>query len=262
MESGEGTRSDGDFLAADLAAASGFRGPRRLRQNLKDDISSLIAEDILSGRIRPGSRVNQDELCKRFGVSRLPVREALIMLENSGFIRNQPRLGSYVSELGPDDVRDHYALFGVASGLAAQYAVDTLTDTQLAELDTVLDELHRAPDRHQAVTLNFVFHRRINKCGSRRLQAHIRGMARVIPASLFAGTEWGPHSESDHQRILRALVARDRAAAFAATDAHLRNAGERAVQMLTDAGFWDTSGQRGRVPAGRDVVTEEGGGAP
>jgi DNA-binding FadR family transcriptional regulator len=84
-------------------------------------------------------------------------------------------------------------------------------------------------------------------------------MARVIPASLFAGTEWGPHSESDHQRILRALLARDRAAAFAATDAHLRNAGERAVQMLTDAGFWSTSRQRA---ADRDIATKEGGGAP
>jgi DNA-binding GntR family transcriptional regulator len=234
MRPGDGPLPDGNQLDIDR-----FRGPRRLRQNLKDDISNLITEDILSGRIRPGSRVNQDELCKRFGVSRLPVREALIMLENSGFVHNEPRLGSYVSEIAPNDVRDHYALFGVASGLAAQYAVDTLTDAQLGELRELLSTLHKIKDPRQAISLNSAFHRTINKAGtSRRLQAHIRSMARVIPASMFAGNEWGPHSEADHQRILTALVERDREEAFAATDAHLRNAGERAVQMLNDAGFW------------------------
>jgi DNA-binding GntR family transcriptional regulator len=213
--------------------------PRRRRRNLKDDVASVLVEDIMAGRMRPGDRINQDEICARMGISRLPVREALIALESSGLVQNLPRHGSFVAHITPNDVLDHFAIFGVVSGLATQYAVDTLTDAELDELRALLQKMHKAHDPGTALELNYQFHRKIHTAGtSYRLRAHIKGLLKVIPEALFVGNEWGPRSEADHREILETLVSRDRAKAFTAAEQHLRGSGERAVQMLTEAGFW------------------------
>jgi DNA-binding GntR family transcriptional regulator len=206
---------------------------------LKDDVANVVVEDIMAGRMRPGDHINQDEICARLGVSRLPVREALITLEGSGLVRNLPRHGAFVAQITPDDVRDHFAIFGVVSGVASQHAVDNLTDEELDELRAMLRKMHRAHEPGLALDLNFEFHRKIHTAGtSYRLRAHIRSLLKVIPEALFVGNEWGPQSEADHRDIIEALAARDRERAFEASAAHLRGSGERAVQILTDAGFW------------------------
>jgi DNA-binding GntR family transcriptional regulator len=220
-----------------------MRPPRRdfppRRGNLKDEVARVIIEDIMSGRVRPGDRIKQDEICQRLGVSRLPVREALITLESSGFVRNPPRQGSFVAHITPADVRDHFTIFGLASGLATRRAVNHLTAEDLVELRAIVDELHRVQDTRTALDLNFRFHRKIHTAGtSYRLRAHIRSLLRVIPESLFAGTEWGPHSEADHLAIIDGLAARDHDRAFSAAAEHLRASGDHAVEMLTRADFW------------------------
>jgi DNA-binding GntR family transcriptional regulator len=212
--------------------------PRR-RRNLKDDVVAVLVEDIMGGRMKPGDRINQDEICERLGISRLPVREALIALESSGLVHNPPRQGSFVAQITPGDVLDHFAIFGVVSGLATQYAVDNLTADELDQQRELLRQMHKAREPSVALELNFKFHRVIHTAGtSYRLRSQIRGLLKVIPEALFAGGEWGPQSEADHAKILDALVARDRDSAFAAAERHLRRSGERAVQMLTESGFW------------------------
>jgi DNA-binding GntR family transcriptional regulator len=79
-------------------------------KNLKHAVASLIRERIFSGGLRPGSRVDQDALAEAFGVSTMPVREALISLEAEALVVNVPRRGSYVADLTRDDVRDHYRI--------------------------------------------------------------------------------------------------------------------------------------------------------
>ena len=93
------------------------------RGNLADEVADHIRDSILTGRLRPGTRIDQDAIAKDMGVSRLPVREALISLDQEGLVRTLPRRGAYVERVQREDIADHYQLFGTVAGLAAARAV-------------------------------------------------------------------------------------------------------------------------------------------
>jgi len=63
------------------------------RPNLQDEVASWVRRAIFSGELKPGERINQDELAERLELSRLPIREAMIALEREGLIRTIPRRG-------------------------------------------------------------------------------------------------------------------------------------------------------------------------
>src|SRR5580704_12088377 len=107
----------------------------RGRRNLKAGVANVITAQILSGEMRAGQRIDQDALAAELGVSRLPIREAIIMLENVGFVTSISRRGSYVASITPDDVLDHYEIFGMAIGLAARRAASMLTEEELSRLE-------------------------------------------------------------------------------------------------------------------------------
>src|SRR5262245_3500271 len=75
---------------------------KTLRRNLVD----LVFDAILSGKFRPGERLNESELSRRLGVSRTPIREALHQLEEQGIVINNPRRGMFVVALNTKDVQE------------------------------------------------------------------------------------------------------------------------------------------------------------
>ena len=87
------------------------------RENLKESVVHEIRQLIMSGQLRAGE-IDQYDLAERLRVSRLPVREALIVLENEGLVDQIARRGAFVASLTPQDIRDHYEIYGVISSLA------------------------------------------------------------------------------------------------------------------------------------------------
>ena len=75
---------------------------------LKQRAAQEIRRRIFAGEMRPGSKVDQDAIAADLGISKLPVREALIALDGEGIIQVAPRRGAFVAELSREDVRDHY----------------------------------------------------------------------------------------------------------------------------------------------------------
>src|SRR5690348_2242004 len=100
----------------------------------KDAAAAYLREQILTGRLTPGTRVDQDEISEALGMSRLPVREALIELAHESLIDAVPRRGAFVAPLERTDILDHYRIFGLIAGLAASRAASALTDAQLVQL--------------------------------------------------------------------------------------------------------------------------------
>jgi DNA-binding GntR family transcriptional regulator len=100
----------------------------------KDTAASYLREQILTGTLRPGAKVDQDEISVALGMSRVPVREALIELAQESLIDAVPRRGAFVARLDRADVVDHYRIFGLIAGLAGSRAATSLTDEQLSEL--------------------------------------------------------------------------------------------------------------------------------
>ena len=117
-------------------AVSRHRAP-----SLKELAAAEIRQRIFSGALRPGSKVDQDAIAADLGMSKLPIREALITLDSEGLVRNIPRRGAFVAPLTRDDIRDHYHIFGTVVGIAAERAAEHLDDDELQRLQELADAM-------------------------------------------------------------------------------------------------------------------------
>ena len=94
----------------------------RRRGVLGEEVVDYVRELILTGTIRSGEKIDQQAVSEALGVSRSPIREALVVLGREGLVELTPRRGAAVADLSPEDIVDHYALFGVVAGRAAALA--------------------------------------------------------------------------------------------------------------------------------------------
>lgn len=212
--------------------------------NLKDQAAQQIRRMIFSGRLKSGERIDQDSLAEDLSVSKLPIREALIVLQLEGLVQLVPRRGAYVAPLTEEDIKDHYEIFGIVSGLAASRAATTLTDTELDELGSLVDRMQASSDPSELEGFNFEFHRIINRSGSsHRLAAVLKQLSGTIPAGFFEFTDtWSEHAHADHRAILEALRERDGERASELLARHLRSSGDYAARLLENRGFWSSDG--------------------
>lgn len=209
--------------------------------SLKDLAAAEIRQRIFSGDLRPGSKIDQEALATELGMSKLPVREALISLDSEGLINSIARRGAFVAELTRDDIRDHYQIFGTVAGLAAERAASSLTDAELTELEELLEQMEAVDEPVRQEQLNHEFHRRINVAGqSRRLASVIGLLSKSLPSHFYEfHTEWADTARDDHRKILEALKDRDAEAASQAMTDHLRRGASHAVAFLESTEFWD-----------------------
>ena len=133
------------------------RGNRIVRTSSAEHIALHIRTLIFDGVLRPGMRVPQDAIAQDLGVSRIPVREALIVLEHEGWMTIEMHRGAFISALDKRAVQDHYELYGLIYGFAAQRAMvrgeDDLADT-LADLQRRFARATR-PDEQQQLSIAF-----------------------------------------------------------------------------------------------------------
>lgn len=217
------------------------RVPRR--RNLAEDVAAHIREEILAGRMRPGDRIDQDAIATQLGVSRLPVREALISLDQEGLIESIPRRGAYVTRLEREDIADHYQLFGQVAGLAAARAVTRLDDAGLAELIALHESMHATEDLETQQRLNHEFHRLINTAAaSQRISGMLRLLSRSLPMPYVDfPQEWLREADKQHQEIIDAFRRRDTLAAQRAMEQHISASGRHAIDVLDAMGFFAAS---------------------
>src|SRR5215210_7340520 len=100
-----------------------------------DLIADSLREDILRGTIPAGQPLRQEELANRFGVSRLPVRDALLRLEAQGLVVVFPNRGAFVVSLSVDEVREIYDLRVLLEGDLVEHAVPRMTADDWRRID-------------------------------------------------------------------------------------------------------------------------------
>ena len=79
---------------------------RRRRGVLADDVAVYVRDLILTGQLRPGTKIDQDAVGLALDVSRSPIREALVVLGQEGLVEVSPHRGAFVTRLSPDDIID------------------------------------------------------------------------------------------------------------------------------------------------------------
>jgi DNA-binding GntR family transcriptional regulator len=203
--------------------------------NLSDRVYEILRGSILSKRFAPGERLDLPAIGEKLGISRTPLKEALLRLEIEGMVKIIPRSGTYVTDLDPQDIADSFDLRRVLENYAIERAVDRLSDGDVDELARMVErlgELASAEDRDAIypdyLQLDHRFHRRIVLlAGNERLQkAHAREnvhaqMGRVRYRDSERELDI---AQNEHERIIAALAARDKEEAKAVMDTHLRRA--------------------------------------
>lgn len=179
---------------------------------------------ISSGELRPGDRVHQEALAARIGVSLIPVREALRVLEGDGLITYHPRRGYFVTELRLADVEEIYALRALLEGEAIVAALPSLDDAAVARIAAAADACATAADVADLLDANRRFHFSLFEASGRpHLVRLIRSLWDATEAyrALYYGVDGGrTASARSHAEIVAALRGRDAAAAVAAQARH------------------------------------------
>jgi len=179
-------------------------------------VADRLKAQIYQNELKPGDPIDEMALCKRYGISRTPLREALKVLSSEGLIQLIPRKGSYVRNMDIAELNELFPVMAVLEGLCAREAVENCTEAELARLD----EMHAILEKHaedgdidEYYEKNFDFHQAIQDLsGNRTLQRIIGDLRKVlrlarhyqltIPGRLAA-------SIKEHREIMRAFHAHD-----------------------------------------------------
>ncbi|MCX5973991.1 MAG: GntR family transcriptional regulator [Coprothermobacterota bacterium] len=102
-----------------------------LRRTMRTELVQLIREAILNREYLPGQKLVEEEICLKFGVSRTPIREALLVLEQEGLVDNQPHLGMFVVSFRREEIVDLLHVEAAMEGLAAAEAAKHIQPNEI-----------------------------------------------------------------------------------------------------------------------------------
>src|ERR1700722_8766048 len=94
-----------------------------VRQASGEQAAGYIRRLIFDGELQQGTRLPQDQVAKALGVSRIPIREAIVALEREGCVTTKLHRGAFINAFDEGTIRDHYELYGLVYGLAARRAI-------------------------------------------------------------------------------------------------------------------------------------------
>lgn len=119
--------------------------------------AEMVREDILRGNLAAGTRLNEVSLAKRYGVSRIPLREALRVVEGQGLLEVRAFTGAVVSERSVAEIIDLFEIHETLESVAVRIALHLLTDEDLDLAESIARKCEREPDpwRHLEATLEF-----------------------------------------------------------------------------------------------------------
>lgn len=194
-----------------------------------------LRQAIVSRELQPGAAIRQEHLAEKYGTSRVPLREALKILEGEGQVTYIPHRGYFVADLSVSDLREVYLIRDLLETEALTRAVGNVTDHSLAHFDDMLAAMSEASAAGDVATMSAMnrdFHFGIFELSDMpRLVRLIRVLWDATDAyrSLYySEAENRTHVDSEHRRIMDALRARDAASLVHAHRDH-RN---RAVAVL------------------------------
>jgi DNA-binding GntR family transcriptional regulator len=183
---------------------------------LHDRISGELRDLIVEGALAPGSRLNERELCARFGISRTPLREALKVLAREGLVDLLPNRGARVARLEAKDVADMFDVMGALEALAGKLAAPRITETELHEIRALHYEMlaaHARRDLPAYFRRNQAIHEAILAAARNPvLSMTYHGLAGRIRRARYVANmtvERWDAAVAEHETILSALAARD-----------------------------------------------------
>jgi DNA-binding GntR family transcriptional regulator len=211
--------------------------------------ASQLAADYLrrlvfEGRLRPGDKIPQGEVAAALGLSRIPVREAIVALEREGVLRIEPHRGAFVTALDGFAILDHFELYGLLYGHAARRAAERASSGDMAAVRAILDRIPKGEDYRGMLSAATHFRDVIQHIGgSPRLRALLASLAGIVPGNFFEivpgsmaiARKWLP-------KIVKAIEAREPDAAADGCLSMMRAHGDGVLALLTANGVVPATG--------------------
>jgi len=202
-------------------------------------VADTVREAILSGRLLPGTRLIEREICEMTQASRPSVREAILQLEMEGFVYSAPNRGSVVATLTAAEAADIYQMRGVLEGLAAKNFIALASTAQRAALRASMDELQRRIAERdvpgQLACISAFYDTLLEGCCNATLADTLRRMHGRI-ARLRATSITSPgrikQSHKEMLAILEAIEADDEQAAWDACIHHMTITASVALKVI------------------------------
>ena len=188
-------------------------------ETLAEQVFRRIQAAIVSGEIKPGSKISEPELARTYGISRGPLREAIHRLEGQRLVVRVPHAGARVVSLGTRELVELYQIRESLEGMACRLAAQRMTRAEVDELRRVLDaherdEAFQAGRGYYQQEGDFDFHYRIiqasgNATLSQLLCGDLYQLVRMYRIQ-FSSTPNRPHQAfAEHKRILEAIAEGD-----------------------------------------------------
>ncbi|MCX2749001.1 GntR family transcriptional regulator [Arthrobacter sp. MI7-26] len=121
-------------------------------------IADSIHSAVLTGELAPGQRIRQEEIAEQFGASRLPVREALRILESEGLVTLKANSGAWVSKLNLEECVEIYKIRECIEPLLLAESIPNLTDETVSRLETLMHSIEADDDIEKFLRLDREFH--------------------------------------------------------------------------------------------------------
>ncbi|QBD82525.1 GntR family transcriptional regulator [Ktedonosporobacter rubrisoli] len=214
-------------------------------------VADVLREAILSGALKGGQSLRQDEIAAKFGLSRIPVREALRQLEGEGLVTFYPHRGAVVSELSLEELQEICEIRVALETLAIRLAIPRLNEEVLQRAEEILDSLDAEGDvlRHWS-EVNWRFHSTLYTVAQRpRLLSMIKLLHTQIDRYLrihVSLLNYRTKGEQEHRQILEACRQRDAERATSLLEQHIKTVEEMLATYLQQ-------GQENHKSAGLEV---------
>ena len=217
----------------------------RARRLFTDEAYEILKRRILDNEWSAGHLSLEQELAAELGMSRTPIREALIRLEKEGLVEVRPRHGMRVLGISAEDMEEIYEILTCLESMAAELVAKRgLTDQQRAEVNTAVNDMDNAleqDDLENWAKADERFHKLlVDYCGNRRLKSLVDGCfdqahrARLLTLKLRPKPT---NSNEDHRATVNAIERRDPTAAREIHRLHRMRAGEMLVELLNKHGL-------------------------
>jgi DNA-binding GntR family transcriptional regulator len=210
------------------------------RPNRATEVSQALEQDILSGELRPGDRLDERQLSERFGVSRTPIREALLQLTAVGLAVSEPRRGTVVAEITLSALIEMFEVMVEMEALCARLAARRMTPSMLADIEARHEEAQpyvEEGDTDGYYLANVRFHEAIYAAaGNSYLERQALHLSRRL--SPFRRLQLRrPHrlatSNREHGEIIEAIGTGDADRAAELMRGHVLVQGEGLVDLFT-----------------------------
>jgi len=212
---------------------------RVIRTKTSAAVVDYVLEQLFSGGFRSGDRIDHDQLSEALGVSRLPVREGLVILERDGIVSMKYHRGVFVEPFDAESILDDFEIMGLLSGVAVRRLAAQRDPETIAVLQALLDDLRATRPADKGRIFDLVSQMIITEHragGSRRLRAQLRSHAGFLPHAFQLIERTHAATVRAHALVLEAIESSDGNAAAHHRLEDFRDAGRSVVRELRHRG--------------------------